>query len=148
VLLFLLAPLTKARAQDACPWLTRGTAAALIHGDVSASVHVAAGEGTCEFTRDAQADHQGGVFGNNLQMKIKVSHVLPKVCASGERVTGIGQDAVSCSSDVGGVHQELIQGRVRARYFLLALTGSSTATTAVRRHLLEMAAEEVAGNLF
>lgn len=148
LILFLLS--TGALAQQVCPWLTQGTAATLMGGAVSANVHISTGEGTCEFVRTSDDDHPGAALASNLQMRIAVSHLPPKECATGERLTGIGQDSVFCATDVEGKHQEMIRGRVRGNYFLLTLTarGNSATDKATLRPTLEQAAEEVAGNLF
>jgi hypothetical protein len=141
VLLILLSLAAVVRAQGACPWLTQGTAAALMGGEVSATVHGSASEGTCEFQRSAPG---------SLRMSIAVSHAQPKQCTTGEPLTGIGQDAVLCSNDVDGEHRLVLRGRVRSSYFLLILTGkeASVSETASLRHALKQAAEEVAGNLY
>lgn len=137
-------------AQQVCPWLTQGTAAALMAGDVRANVHVSEGEGTCEFLRTAVDDDNLAAVGEGLLLRIAVSRQLPRECATGEPLKGIGQDSVFCDEDADGKHRQMIQGRVRNTYFLLTLTSKQTRTTneAVLRRTLEQAAEEVAGNLF
>jgi len=135
----LLALVAAAHAQQACPWLTQGTAAALMGGEVSATVHGSATEGTCEFQRSPPG---------SLHMSIAVSHSQPKQCTTGEPLTGIGQDAVFCMSDAGNGHVVTIRSRVRSTFFLLTLTGKVTTDKASLRNVLEQAAEEVAGNLF
>ena len=150
VLLLFLSLFASAHAQEACPWLTRGTAAALMGGDVSASVHVSAGEGTCEFMRGAQGDRDGGTPGSSLQIRIEVGHLPLKECATGDRLAGIGQDAIFCRMDAGREHHEIIGGRVRGRYFWVIFTEREVNDNdkTSRRRFLEEAAEEVAGNLF
>jgi hypothetical protein len=130
------------RAQAVCPWLTEGTGAALMAGDVTAHVAEANGEGTCEFTRAAPA--------GSLRLSIAISHLPPKDCPAGERLSGVGQDAVFCSADMGGEFRATIRGRVRATYFLLTETGkpASASDKAALRDALEQAAEEVAGSLY
>lgn len=149
VLILFLLPAC-ARSQQVCPWLTQGTAAALMAGDVRASVHVSAGEGTCEFLRTADDDDNRAAVGEGLLLGIAVSRQLPRECATGEPLKGVGQDSVFCAEDADGKHQQMIRGRVRNTYFLLTLTSKATRTTneAVLRRTLDQAAEEVAGNLF
>jgi hypothetical protein len=79
-----------------------------------------------------------------------VSPSLPKECATGERLTGIGEDAVLCSLTVAGEQQDIIRGRVRGTYFLLVLKSAKTNSTdeALQRTTLERIAEVVAGSLF
>ena len=156
VLLVVLSLTSEVPAQEACPWLTQGTAAALMGGDVNARVHVANGEGTCDFTRGAAGDHPdypdhpGGAAGSSLHMSIAVSHVPSRECVTGEHLTGIGQDAVLCRVDAKGAYREIIRGRVRATYLVLTLTDreASASDEASLRRALEQAAEEVSGNLF
>jgi hypothetical protein len=119
-------------------------------GDVSAEVQGSAGEGSCEFARGEGGNHPERALASSLEMKIVVGHVAPKECATGERLTGIGEDAVFCRVDQDGEHCQTIRGRVRSTYFLLTLTvkGTRTGDKAVLRRSLEQAAEGVAGNLF
>jgi hypothetical protein len=148
--LLLLSLCTYARAQQACPWLTQGTAGALLGEEVRVTVHGSADEGDCEFVPSADGDHSDTALNNGKLMKIVVGHQLPKECAAGERLTGIGQDSTLCLSDAGGVHREIIRGRVRNRYFLITVSArkASASDEASSRHALEQLAEEVAGNLF
>lgn len=138
------------RAQESCPWLTVGTAEALLGGAVSASTHVSAGEGSCDFARDADAARSATGAGSDLVLKIAVGHQLPKECATGEPLTGIGEDSVWCAMDAGRERVGIIRGRVRTTYFLLTLTGTAASAqeTASIKSVLERAAEEVAGSLF
>lgn len=149
-LVFLLSLCAKAHAEEACPWLTKGTVAALMGGDVSVAVHVLAGEGTCDFLRDANGGSNGPAPGDGLHLRIAVSPLPPKECATGERLTGIGEDSVLCSMDVEGTHREMIRGRVRDKYVLvtLSIAKKNPAYDASLRQMLERATEEVAGNLF
>jgi hypothetical protein len=141
IVLVLISVAGVACAEDVCPWLTQGTAAALMGEEVRATVQVSGGEGTCGF-------YPGTARGASL--RITVSHLTPKACAAGERVTGVGQDAVFCSTAADGGLRETIRGRVRNTYFLLELAGGKPSLTRkeVLRRSLEQAAEEVAGNLF
>ncbi len=139
-----------ARAQEICPWLTQGTAAALLGEDVQVHIHVSAGEGDCEFVPRAGGDPSGAVPSTGKLMTIVVSHQSSKECATGERLAGIGEDSIFCEADVEGSHRETIRGRVRSKYFLLMVTSRKTSASdnASLRHSLEQVAEEVAGNLF
>ncbi len=148
LILFLLPAVV--RAQQVCPWLTEGTAAALMGGDIRASVHVSADEGICEFSRSADGDRNGAVLGEGLHLRIAVGRQQPRECATGEPLTGIGENSVLCAADVEGKHKLMIRGRVRNTYFLLTLTAMEASATdmASLRRTLEQVAEEVAGNLF
>ncbi len=134
-----------ARAQQACPWLTEGTAVTLLGGPVTSEVHaVSVGEGSCVFTRGVERDA--------LVLRIEVGKVAAAECAIGEGVRGIGDEAWRCSMDVGGEHREVIRGRVRATKILLMLTarggGAKLLSRDAKRSAVEQAAEEVAGTLF
>jgi hypothetical protein len=125
-----------ASAQQSCPWLTQGTAASLLGGTVTASVHVASGEGSCDFAREDRSS----------RLQIVVGHHPSNECPKGEPLAGIGQESVLCVEDAAGEHRETIRGHVRSSHFLLTLTAH--AASALLRSSLEQAGEEVAGNLF
>jgi len=148
--LFFLTFTVGVRAQEDCPWLTVGTAAALMRGDATETVHVAAGEGTCDFWRKARGEPKEPAEENDLHLRIEVKPLPPKECTTGENLIGVGEDAVLCIMAVGGKQQEIVRGRVRKTYFLLTLTAMKA--TPVNRislsSIIKQAAEEVAGNLF
>jgi hypothetical protein len=108
----------------------------LMGGAVTANVHVANGEGTCEFARE---DH-------TLLLQIVVSPQRPKECSTGAPVTGVGEDSVLCVDDVAGGHRERIRGRVRLNHFLLTMTAHPANPSL--HSSLQQVGEEVAGNLF
>jgi hypothetical protein len=139
-----------ARAQEACPWLTQGTAAALMGGAASMSVHTVSGEGNCEFRLNAADSHVKRNKAEGQLMRIVVSHQPHKQCAAGERLTGIGEDSVLCVSDTKTEYHATVFGRVRTVYFSVALTarGVEANDKVELRSSLQQAAEEVAGNLF
>lgn len=118
--------------------------------DVRVSVHVSEGEGSCEFLRTAVDYDNRAAAGEALVLRITVNRQLPRECATGEPLKGIGQDALFCAEDAYGKHQQIIRGRVRDTYFILALTSNETKSSnkAALRRTLEQAAEEVAGNMF
>jgi hypothetical protein len=134
--LLMLTVCAAARGQQSCPWLTQGTAAALLGGAVRANAQVAEGVGSCEFVRED----------GSLRLKIVVSHARPKECVNGTALTGVGEDAVACTEEIAGEHRETIRGRVRAHYFLLTMSARSGSLS--MRDALEQVGEEVAGNLF
>ena len=134
-----------ARAQQACPWLTEGTAATLLGGPVASDVHApSASEGSCVFTRGVERDA--------IVLRIEAGKVTVTECAAGEALRGIGDEAWRCAMDTGGEHREVIRGRVRATKILLMLTvrggGTKLLSRDVQRSAVEQAAEEVAGSLF
>jgi hypothetical protein len=134
-----------ARAQQACPWLTEGTAVMLLGGSVTSEVHApSAGEGSCVFTRGGERDA--------IVLRIEVGKVTAAECAAGEASRGIGDEAWRCAMDAGGEHREVIRGRVRATKILLMLTvrggGAKLLSRDAQRSAVEQAAEEVTGSLF
>ena len=125
-----------ARAQQSCPWLTQGTAAALMGGSVTMSTQAANGEGSCEFARED----------GSLRLKIVVGHQSMKECMAGESIAGIGEDSVYCEETAASEHRARIRGRVRSSYFLFTMTARDP--KASLRSPLAQVGEEVAGNLF
>ncbi len=115
-------------------------------GEVRAIVDVRAGEGFCEFSSITADDPFPA---GSLRLKITVNHLRPKECSTGERLTGVGQDAIFCVVDAQAEHSQSIRARVRGIYFLVTVSGKVSGTAEKsRRRCLEEAAEEVAGNLF
>jgi hypothetical protein len=139
-----------AHAEATCPWLTQGTAATLLGGDVSVIVHVIEGMGSCDFVSNTNGGTKASPSRASLHLRIQVSHSSSKECATGERLTGIGEDAVLCSQTAAGDQQDIVRGRVRSTYFLCVLEGAKTNSTddAFQRTTIERIAEVVAGNLF
>jgi len=129
-----------------CPWLTEGTAARVLGGEVSVSFHLSdAGEGSCSFSQKSTG---GG------SIKIEVSNSpLPSCGKEGAPLKGVGNEASRCrlpgSSDLGA---EMVSGRVRSMHFTIVLymsakTGAGRSSDAQDDNLQKMA-ETVAGNLF
>ncbi|WP_263380311.1 hypothetical protein [Granulicella paludicola] len=114
------------------------------------TVHVTEGTGGCDFVSNTNGGTKASASRANLHLRIEVSHSSPKECAAGERLTGIGEDAVLCSQTVAGEQQDMVRGRVRSTYFLCLLEAAKTNSTdeALQRTTLERIAEVVAGNLF
>lgn len=133
------------RAQQPCPWLTVGTAEALLGETATVSVHGSSHQGDCEF-------HLGRADSHNSEgmLKILVGAQPFKECAAGDHLTGIGQDSMHCEMKDSAEHVEAVRGRVRSSYFLITLRRKITSqrTEVAFRQSLEQIAEEVAGNLF
>lgn len=142
----LLLVVTAARAQTACPWLTQGTAAAYLGGDVTVVFNsTRPGEGVCRFTQ-----HQNSSF---AMLEITVSQKRLKGCPrSAPTIKGVGSHAVACHAARRGKIEDIITGSVRDTNFTVRLVtrkwpaGSDSA--AHRSSIVEQTAEEVAGNLF
>lgn len=131
-------------AQAGCPWLTGGSAAHALGGDVSVTVKLSEGEGACSFSRQGAAD----------SLEIAVSKAALSTCPPGSTsLRGIGNEALSCRH--GGPHGdsvEMISSRVREVYFTVTVTTHSQKTPAKpddpQNDALEQIAEQVAGNLY
>jgi hypothetical protein len=160
-----LAGLVSARSalgeEHTCPWISEGTAAALLGGDVE--THVLPGkaeDGSCRFVRyaqheqdaqhaqDAQHDQKtaGELYITVARMKDPAKEFATYTAqCRGEKTAlrGIGNEAYACDLASGTG----IVGRVRDAAFLLLLD-AKTADGASRRAHLSDAAEQVAGNLF
>jgi len=137
----------QAAAPAACPWLTQGTAARVLGGDVLVDVQVSeAGEGSCAFVRGADA---------KTSLRIEVSKTMLAGCGGdATQLKGIGNEALRCTLPATGDHvTEKISGRVRDRYFTLIMsrpggTAAHHRSNDAEDDAMEQAAESVAGNLF
>jgi hypothetical protein len=137
-------PATMPHAQTGCPWLTEGSAAHALGGDVSATVKVAEGEGTCTFSR------QGGAADS---LEVSVSKAVLPSCPSGSTsLRGIGNEALTCRHEEAHESVEMISSRVRDLHFTATLTTHAQKTPPKaedpQNDALEQIAEQVAGNLY
>ncbi len=145
LLLFSLLLCAAAHAQTACPWLTQGTAEALLNGPVIASTNLLPGDqGTCAFTL-----HQD-VATSTLEITVATANL--SACPAGKPLTGIGNQATLCTTSSRNQSTDTVSSRVRDHYFTVQLTTTGKATNVLtpdqRQALLQQAAEEVAGNLY
>jgi hypothetical protein len=133
-------------AHTGCPWLTEGSAAHALGGEVSVTVKVTdAGEGTCNFARQQ---------GSADSLEILVSRAALSTCPpDSTSLRGIGNEALTCRprSSHGEV-VEMISSRVRDLHFTATLTThgqkSSAKPADPQDDALEQIAEQVAGNLY
>ena len=132
---------SKVRSQNTCPWLSQGSAARALGGDVSTKVSVSdTGEGSCRFLREQRSPDA---------LKILVSkNALASCPTESTKLQGIGNQAVRCR--VKGL--EMVSGRVRDLHFTVTLTSreqkSPVKLPDVQEDALEQIAEQIAGNLF
>ena len=138
-------------AQTVCPWLSAGTAATALRGDVNVTASVAsATEGSCHFSRQ-------GNGGQSIDILVGKSHT--HACPSGSTVApSLGSEAVQCHAARGqGLAAETIDGRIRDIYFVVTMTSDSAATKRdVSPHpteqdlppAIERVAEMVVGSLY
>jgi hypothetical protein len=135
-----------ARSQKVCPWLTEGSAAKALGGDVSVTVNVAdTGEGSCKFTRQQDPS-------DSLDILISKA-AFPTCPADSAKLQGIGNEAVLCKPP--GSHSEaveMVSSRVRDLHFTVTRASrrqkSTAKSTDAQEGVLTQIAEQVAGNLY
>jgi hypothetical protein len=136
-------PSAQTASHAACPWLSEGSAAHALGGDVFVTVNVAnSNEGSCRFSRQPwSADSLEIVVGKTA---------MPGCPAGAPQPRGIGNEAARCR--VPGSRPEsaeMISSRVRDVHFTVTLNipgqrkAQNTADDA-----LEQLAEQVAGSLY
>lgn len=133
-------------AKTGCPWLTEGSAAHALGGDVSVTVNVSdMGEGLCSFSRQQ---------GSADSLEILVSKAaLPTCPPESTSLKGIGNEALTCRPHNSRTEAvEMISSRVRDYHFTVTLTAHDQKPPAKpddpRNDALEQVAEQVAGNLY
>jgi len=132
-------------ATTTCPWLTAGTAASALGGEVAATASVTgSSEGNCRFARRDAATEL---------LEIRVSAMPLAGCPAGSTLLhGIGSEAQRCRLATSrGIPEELVSGRVRDIHFTVTMTGHGerrVAKPADSEDNLARIADEVAGNLF
>lgn len=133
-------------AVTGCPWLTEGTAATALGGDVTATVNVSdSGEGVCKFSREADSS-------DSLQIQVSKA-TLPTCPAGSLELKGIGNEAARCAPPGSHGHGiEMISSRVRDVNFNVTLAAHREKGAAKsddpHNDELEQVAEAVAGNLY
>lgn len=138
------APQAQPAPPAACPWLTQGSAARVLGGDVSVTVTVTnPGEGACRFSRGNSPTES---------LEILVGAASSTACPeNGAALTGIGNEAVRCRlPGAHGAMAEMVSGRVRDVHFALILREHKRPprSSDEQDDPLEQLAEQVAGNLF
>jgi len=134
-----------AHANAGCPWLTEGSAAHALGGEVSVTAKVSdTNEGFCTFTRQDLAG----------SLEILVSKAaLPACPPESTSLKGIGNEALRCRhAGSGGASVGMISSRVRDYHFTVMFTmrgqTSPTKPDDPQHDALEQIAEQVAGNLY
>jgi hypothetical protein len=134
------------RAEPVCPWLTQGSAAALLGGAVSAVIKLTpSNQGSCSFTLQQGA--------TTYVLEVVVESTPRTACPpASPKLSGIGNEAVACRLQRSPNEAvEVVSGRVRTLYFTISLTtqGTSNPTLPLNKpkDIVERAAEQVAGNL-
>jgi hypothetical protein len=119
-------------AVTACPWLTEGSAAKVLGGEVHAILNVAsATQGTCTFVKAARPQEQLKVLvgGGNI----------PSCPAGSAKVIGVGDQASRCHLPHSA---QMISGNVRTVDMAITLSGNQSDDA------IQQIAEQVAGSLF
>lgn len=137
----------------ACPWLSTGTAAKFLGGDVTVSSHVeGTWAGSCRFMRRTSP------AAPSVEVLVGPTDMHP--CPQGSmKLLSLGNGAVQCRRTVSlSQPSGIIAGRIRAVYFVVTLTGIAGAMTpepadprladAFAASPLERMAEQVVGNLY
>jgi hypothetical protein len=146
LLSFALLFVSASRAEPVCPWLTQGSAAAMLGGNVSAVIKLTQPEhGSCAFTLQQGA--------TTYVLEVVVESTPRTTCPpTSQKLLGIGNEAVACRLQRSpNEAAEVISSRVRMLYFTVSLTtqGSPNPTLPLNKpkDIVERAAEQVAGNL-
>jgi hypothetical protein len=138
------APQTK--LPPACPWLTEGTAAKMLGGDVSVVLNVSdSGEGSCKFSRK-----QGPA--ETLEIVVKKAD-LPGCPTDSVALRGIGNEATMCRhAGPNGEVVQMVSSRVRDQHFLVTITSRTHEKAAKAQdpqdEPVARVSEQVAGSLF
>jgi hypothetical protein len=146
LLSFVLLSVSAVRAEPICPWLTQGSAAAMLGGDVSAVIKLTPPEqGSCAFTLQQGA--------TTYVLEVVVESTPRTTCPpTSQKLPGIGNEAVACRLQRSpNEAAEVISSRVRTLYFTVSLTTQGTPNPTLPlnkpKDIVERAAEQVAGNL-
>jgi hypothetical protein len=135
-----------AAAHHGCAWLTEGSAAGLLGGEVMPTASLSdTGEGSCKFTRRQEPL-------DSLEVTVSKS-ALPTRPPNSTNLVGVGNPTSICKiSGAHGLTAVLISGRVRDFYFTVMIDFSKRKTppqsTEIREDLMAQVADQVAGNLF
>ncbi len=141
-----------AQTEPLCPWLTIGTAAKMLGGDVTLMAHSNNNwDGSCVFTRNNAAFTQ--------TLTILVGNHNTRPCPEGsQKIAALGNEAVQCRQRAAqGQPEDTIAGRVRGVFFVVSITASGPApqgsaasnrTDPNTASPVERVAEQVSGSLY
>ena len=144
---FVLLSASALRAELVCPWLTQGSAVALLGGEVSAVIkYMPSGEGSCIFSL------QQGAAKYSLEIVVESTRRITCPPTS-PKLQGIGNEASACRLQrLPNETVDMVSSRVRTLYFITGLTIRGAANPGIplnkQRDIVERAAEQVAGNLY
>jgi hypothetical protein len=122
-------------AVTTCPWVTEGSAAKVLGGQVHAILNVASPtQGTCTFVKTARPQEQ-------LKVLVGAGNI-PSCPAGSARVIGVGDQASRCHLSHSA---QMISGNVRAVGIAITLAAGPGSQS---EDAIQQIAEQVAGNLF
>jgi hypothetical protein len=145
------------KAQDPhCAWLNDATASGVLSGPVTLDLETAPDDQTiCTFTNLRTAKNYSALRLMVQPLKDTTNAIAPhesQCTSSPMAVKAIGNEAVSCSADVGYSRGEQVIGRVRDRLFIVTVSSTMAQDPMMTRQLLKekarMVAEQLAGALF
>jgi hypothetical protein len=124
--------LPSSSAGATCPWLTEGSAAKVLGGEVHAILNVASPtQGTCTFVKTARPQEQ-------LKVLVGAGNI-PACPAGSAKVIGVGDQASRCHLPHSA---QMISGNVRTVDMAITLSGNQSDDA------IQQIAEQVAGSLF
>jgi hypothetical protein len=143
-------------AQAHCAWLNDATASGVLNGPVSLDLESAPDDQSiCVFTNLKTAKDYSALRIMVQPLKDVGSAVAShkSLCTSVPVVLkAIGNEAISCSADVGYSRGEQVIGRVRDRLFIVTVSSTIAQDPSATRQLLQekarTIAEQIAGALF
>jgi len=121
-----------------CPWLTQGSAAKYLGGDVS--LKLSSPDTPKRFCRFVQEQSQ-----ESLEILVSKDALISCPAASAA-LRGVGNQASRCKAP--GAHSEMVTGRVRDSFFTITHSSRTKKTSSAQDDALAQIAEQVAGNLF
>jgi hypothetical protein len=146
----------RCKAEGHCAWLNESTASGVLNGPVTLDLETAADDqNICVFTNLKTAKDYSA-----LRIMVQPLKDVGKAVASHESLCtsapvalkAIGNEAVSCSADVGYSRGEQVIGRVRDRLFIVTVSSTIAQDPSATRQLLQekarTIAEQIAGALF
>ena len=146
----------RCKAQGHCAWLNEATASGFLNGPVTLDLETAAeDQNICVFTNLKTAKDY-----STLRIMVQPLKDVDKAVASHKSLCtsvpvalrAIGNEAVSCSADVGYSRGEQVIGRVRDRLFIVTVSSTVAQDPSATRQLLQekarTIAEQIAGALF
>ena len=134
-------------ASSKCPWLTQGSATALLGGEVAVETEISSDiSGSCHFTRRQNA--------TSYELSIYLTpHGLSSCPIGSVKLSGVGTDAVECAASRSAVAiYNQVDGQVRDLHFTVVYETKGMRLSHEHRDAqrdgLRRIAEQVAGNLF